>query len=511
MTCGYDEHRDRENLRLLKKAIENFIDRCNRPPSSSNSTRRTVFFFPGGMASRLTCATTKFDPSNPQKYEYDPIWVIPRTFVGGAPDLAMHRDDNGTFRDKNDRFIIADAPLSCLGLTPHDRFIRWCEGQNADPFVFPWDWRRRMEDTSKFFIGKFLPFFQDRVMKKGCPDPLACFALVGHSAGGMIANLILRSDDPILATMTHVITVGTPFYGYAGHLHRWFEGVKALNDFDRFKQSMMETVASLPGPYVYNFLDEDTFNSINKVTLLAGDEFPLRNYPSMDATNHSLRADPYNPQTDGDKTRYPATTGFSRDELDYAKKQFQQLASPMDPNLLKKFHNIRGVRTNANGDPHNNTVGGLRWDWIDDSYNAHDDTPIRNNRDLVPGDDTQPAFTARLATNLDRCRTVKATDIAHICLMNHTQVLMAIQAILCPDEAEMKLPEPPRQPEPVSDQDVVDFLTWMSTHWLDIRDFTSFEALDEEKLLPQTFNLAGIALRFLADMMRGVGPERPDA
>lgn len=109
MTCGYDEHRDRENLRLLKKAIENFIDRCNRPPSSSNSTRRTVFFFPGGMASRLTRAKKKFDPSKPQKYKYDPIWVIPRTFVGGAPDLAMHRDDNGTFRDKNDRFKIGRA------------------------------------------------------------------------------------------------------------------------------------------------------------------------------------------------------------------------------------------------------------------------------------------------------------------------------------------------------------------------------------------------------------------
>jgi hypothetical protein len=142
---------------------------------------------------------------------------------------------------------------------------------------------------------------------------------------------------------------------------------------------------------------------------------------------------------------------------------------------------------------------------------APDLAMIRNDRDLVPGDDTQPAFTARLATNLDRCVTVKATDIAHICLMNNKQVLMAIQAILCPDQAEMKLPEPSRQPEPVSDQDVLDFLTWMTTHWLNIRDLTSFEALVDEKKLTQTFNLAGIAQRFLADMMRGVGPERPDA
>jgi hypothetical protein len=508
MTRSYDEHRDCENLRLLEDAIGDFVSHCqHRPPSSSTSPRQTVFFFPGGMASRLTCATTKFDPSNPQQYDYDPIWVIPRTFVGGAPDLAMYRDGAGTFRDKNDRFIIADAPVSFLGITPHDRLIKWCKGQNADLFVFPWDWRRRMEDTSRFFIGKFLPFFRCRVMKGGCPDPLERFALIGHSAGGMIANLILRSGDPILDNVTHVITVGTPFYGYAGHLHRWFEGVSELNDFNRFKQSMMETVASLPGPYVYNFLDEDTFNSIHK-PLLSDDEFPLLDYPSMDATNASLRADPYNPKTNGDKIRYPATTGFSRDELDYAKKQFQQLASPMDPGLLTKFHNIRGVRTKASGKPHCNTIGGITWAWIDATFNAHDATPIKNDSPLVPGDDTQPAYTARLAANMPRCFTAKATDIEHVCLMNHDQVLMEIQQILCPKDAGMELPKATPPLKPVSDKEVADFLEWMTRHWLDIRDLTTLEALEEKA--GKRFDLLAIARRILADLMRGTGPQALD-
>jgi hypothetical protein len=364
-----------------------------------------------------------------------------------------------------------------------------------------------MDEASTFFVRKFLPYFQDRVKNAGRPDPLERFALVGHSAGGMLANLILRTNDPILSTVTHVITVGTPFYGYAGHLHRWFEGVPQLNVFDLFKQRMMDTVASLPGPYVYNFLDEQTFNNTAHQTASTVDEFPLRAYPSMDAEVEDLRADPYNPQTKDDKVRYPMTTGFSRDELEYAGKQFQQLASPMDPKLLTKFHNIRGVRM-KNGKPLDNTIGSIKWQWIAKNFDAKDETPIANVKTLVPGDDTQPAYTARLATNMDRCFTAKATDIEHLCLMNRDSVLMKIQEILCPEEADRKLPEPPFQPEPASDQEFVDFLKWMLTNWFHLRELKSFEGPDAKKAVP--FNLPALGRRFLADMMRGTAPNGID-
>ena len=83
----------------------------------------------------------------------------------------MHRDSTGTFRDKDDRIIVADAALSFADCTPHDGFITWCGNNNVDLFVFPNDWRRRMDETATFFVGKFLPFFRAHVQGAGCPDP----------------------------------------------------------------------------------------------------------------------------------------------------------------------------------------------------------------------------------------------------------------------------------------------------------------------------------------------------
>ena len=165
----------------------------------------------------------------------------------------MHRDSVGTFRDKGDRIIIADDVLSLAGCAPHDGLIDWARNNNLDLFVFPWDWRRRLDETVTFFVGKFLPHFQARVQAAGRPDPLARFALVGHSFGGMIANLILRGNAPIVQTLTHVITVATPFYGYPGQVHRWFEGDSYLNFFGLFEQAMMETIASLPALYALHY------------------------------------------------------------------------------------------------------------------------------------------------------------------------------------------------------------------------------------------------------------------
>jgi hypothetical protein len=513
VTVTYDANRDIEQLRLLTPAVDDFIAQCLNPPASpSTCKRQTMFFFPGGMASRLTRATQKFVDGTtvPQVFQYDPIWVIPDTPLGGAATLAMHRDSAGTFRDKGDRIIIADAPLSLAGCTPHNGLITWCSDHNVDLFVFPYDWRRRLDETAAFFVRKFLPFFRKRVKDAGCPDPLSRFALVGHSQGGMIANLILRGNDPILASMTHVITVGTPFYGYPGQVHRWYEGEPYLNLFGLFKQLMMETIASLPGLYVLHFLDEVTYrNSTNQSGLTINDkEFPLPDYPSIDRTNANVRADPYNPQTNGALVRYPTLTGFSRAELDYGRLQFQHLASSMDPALLQKFYNIRGVRTANDGTtPVKDTAGSVTWDWIATNFDANDTTPIEDGAD-VPGDNTQPAWTARLVTNADRVITVKAKDIDHAFLMNHTSVLAEIQKILCPEGAEMS-PSATPQPEPASDDDVVEFLQWLSENRLQLRQFKSFDDPGFRELLQGRFSsrLAGIARRFLSDVMQRPGPK----
>ena len=39
-------------------------------------------------------------------------------------------------------------------------------------------------------------------------------------------------------------------------------------------------------------------------------EYPLHDYPSLDASNAAIVADAYNPTTNGTKVRYPKNYGF---------------------------------------------------------------------------------------------------------------------------------------------------------------------------------------------------------
>ena len=510
----YAETRDEETIRLLEPAITAFIRECKRRRRRASAGEpQTLFFFPGGMASRLTRATRRFDDNDPsrQQFEYRPVWVTPLTPLGGARDLAMHRHSPAAFRDKGDRIIIADAALEFAGCTPHEGLIRWARNNNVRLFVFPWDWRRRLDDTVTFFVKRFLPHFRDRVRDAGCADPLARFSIVGHSFGGMIVNLILRGRAPIVRKMSHAITVATPFYGYAGQVHRWFEGEDYLNLFGLLEQDIIEMISSLPGLYTLHFLDEGTFEA-NKSALGSG-EFPIPGYPSIDETVKGVRADPYNPTTFKKRVRYPGQTGFDLDELEHAELQFKALASALDPDLLKKFHNIRGVRTAGRKNRAvNDTVGSVTWDWISAGYDANDMSPIEDGAPL-PGDGTQPAWTTCLVTNSDRCLTVRGPTIDHAFMMNDQGVLESIQGILFPEGGAVS-PRKTAEPEAAEDEEIQDFITWLSENLLKLRHVKEFEALTSRSDVPQKYKnrLPNIARRFISDVMKRPGPKglRPD-
>ncbi len=510
MSSAYDETRDNEQLLVLKNATDDFIARFqNPPPTNSTCPRQTVFLFPGGMASQLMRATQGFQDglTVPQTFNYLVTWLTFDAVVFGATrDLKMHRDAAGTFRDRSDRIIIADGLITNL---VYEDFIAWCASNNLDLFVFNYDWRRRAEETASFFVHKFLPFFRARVLAAGLPDPLANFSMVGHSFGGMIVNLVLRWNDPSVATLDRAITVATPFYGYAGQVHRWFEGEPYFNGtLDMFKQDLMETIASWPGVYPLHFLDEVTYHdSTNQSGLTADTGFPLTAYPSMDTTNVTLRADPYNPQTNGPLVRYPAMTGFDLAELDYARLQFQQLAAPMNANLLQKFYNIRGVCTqNDQMTPTSNTPGSVTWAWIPTGFNSTSVSPIVDGGN-VPGDDTQPAWTARLVTNAPaRCITVKASNLSHMFMMNHPQILAALESILCAPGAAMNSPGPMQ--EPASDQDVVEFVRWLRTQRKRKTPWPRFDDPALVEVVPLEFKgkLPAIVRRMVMDIMKRPAP-----
>jgi hypothetical protein len=523
MSLTYEETRDREYLRLLTPAVDAFIERLRKPAATASTLpRHTVFFFPGGLASRLVRATKKFRPgtTKPQTFDYEDLWLTDDVVSHGAGRyLEMRRDSVGTFRDKGDRIIVAHGVIWDV---LYDGFIDWCGANNLDLLVFDWDWRRRLEDTVTFFLRTFLPFFRARVLDEGLPDPLAKFSLVGHSFGGMIANLILRGNDPIVANLARVITVATPFYGYAGQLHCWFEGHYLVNgENDTYKQEMMRVIASLPAPYTLHYLDEATYRDAATQSGLAGDpEFPLACYPSTDATSTKAPADAYNPGTNGSRVRYPARTGFSLAELDYARLQLQQLAAPMPAHQAERFFNIRGVTTDDDGQtPKPNTQGDVTWDWIPPSFDATDPSPISDGAP-VPGDDTQPAWTARLATNASaRCLTVRAGNLDHMMIMKHPRILDTLGSIL--RQGAAMSPPVPTPPQPASDEDLVAFMRWLRRRPRRKGPSLRFDDPARRDLVPAELRekLPGITLRIIGDILKrpappglagpGPGPKRP--
>jgi hypothetical protein len=426
---SYDSNRVSEQLRVLEPEIANFIVRYNASDGPLVGVpRQTVFIFPGGMASRLVRAKKAFDPTGPpnQVFAYDELWLNPITFLGGeARNLKMTNVAPGDYRDKGNRIIVADGLTNLFGVTPYIGFILWCQLIKLDYFVFPWDWRRSTYDIGTVFIQHFLPHFQNLVIN-GCngADPLERFSLIGHSAGGMLVNWAVRSAAPIMAGLDKAITVATPFYGYSGQLHRWFEGEKFLNGFnDIFKKGIIRAICSFPGCYAWQFMPYSTYLA-NQGAFAADPNYPLKTYPSVDFTTGVI-ADPYDPQTNGAQGRYPSASasGFDLVELATAEALVTFLSSPLTPTQAGKFWNIRADTTAGN------TLHETTWDWVPPT----DPTPITDVT-VTPGDGVQPAWTTR-HVDLDALAfphviTIKSSLAAHATIMSEPQTILAMTGIL---------------------------------------------------------------------------------
>jgi hypothetical protein len=424
---SYDTTRDSEQLRVMDASIDDFIQRYNSSSGLANGSRQTVFLFPGGMACKLKRAKHPYveGVSTAQTFAYETAWLEPDMLVwpDDVPDLTMTRVAPGKYRDTDDRIIVADGAVGYLGCTPYLGFTIWCELNGLDYFVFGWDWRRRIEHSGRFFVTKFLPYFQARV-KNECnnADPLADFSLIGHSAGGMVVNWILRKNHANVASMRRAITVSTPFYGYTSQVHRWFEGQPPFNGLfntKTFRKRIIRTLCSFPACYAWMFLDEQTYID-NQAALAADPKYPLLTYPSTDKDT-GVTADPYNPQTNGALVRYPTpSAGFDATELAHAKQLVRYLASDLEPALAAKFFNIRGDTTL------NDTGGSTTWDWVPPT----DPTPIKDGAG-VPGDGTQPAWTARhVGLPAANVITVTGTDVEHTFTMNSPTTLGKLAGVL---------------------------------------------------------------------------------
>jgi len=247
--------------------------------------------------------------------------------------------------------------------------------------------------------------------------------LIGRSFGGMVVKLILDAGGDHIAKIWRAITVATPFYGYGGQLHRFFKGEPYLNWYYGTSR-MAQIISSMLGVYTLQFLDYDTYRR-DKGLLEKEPDYPLRDYPSRDAQSRAP-ADPCNPTQQANSFRYPTADWFKWAELEHARGIYRQVAVPLtDPAVRQKFHNFRGVRY-RNGTLIKDTVNSQTWGWVQRDFDPdRSGSPITDDPG-GPGDDTIPAWSARLAsTPADNVRTLKGT-INHMFLMDADETLIEL-------------------------------------------------------------------------------------
>jgi pimeloyl-ACP methyl ester carboxylesterase len=390
----------------------------------SNPHRQTIILFPGGLGSRLMRADSAYqDGVQGQVFSYDTVWLDCSVLSGDALNLQMQGDI-----DSENKFIIADGfvHFGLMDIRPYDDFIQWCSDRNLDWFVYGWDWRRRPDHAVQFFLTRFLPTFRQRVQAACGADPLQNCTLIGHSFGGMVVKLIMNDANPLVDQIKRAVTVATPFYGYAGQVHRYFEGEPQLN-FEGTGR-VTRVISSLRGGYVLMFLDKDTYDR-DRIALAADPDYPLNNYPSVDATNGAIVADPFNPMTHGKKVRYPKNYGFLSNELAPAKSAYQQVAKPLSAARNQKFFNIRAVQF-EDGATVNGTINSVRWDWISKNFKPGTDTSPITDEYVCPGDGVIPAWSARLVSALPANIRTLTGDLEHMDLMNAEETQNELAGIL---------------------------------------------------------------------------------
>lgn len=412
----YDQTREEEQWRLLGVDIESFI---RRHQSISPARRRTLFLFPGGLGSQLFRAKTPYLDSGPavQRFDYELVWLDLGTLLGDAFEIRMHKSGND-YRDLGNRIVIPNGITNLFNLSPYGRFLYWCQDNDIDCFVVAWDWRRRLEETVHFFLNTFLPRFRSIVRRRTGADPLDNFFLVGHSSGGNVVTLIMQERSTLLDStrLKAAITVATPFYGYHGQIQRWFEGHK---DFNLLlgRMDIIRLLTTLPGLYVFPYLDLDTYRNLESAGLP-----PVNAYPCTDRiTTDEL--DPYSPGTD----RYPENTGFMGGELQHALCTYRRFAAGPPRRRRRKFFNMYGVQS-LGTTIKKKTVGSLSWKLLQVPLDPGNSPIVLGPKGA--GDDTQPQWTAQLVDLPADQRIKVGGDIDHTFMMENDRTHAKLAALI---------------------------------------------------------------------------------
>lgn len=483
---SYEQEREQEQMRRLGPAISAFV-------AAYKPNRPTVILLPGGMGSNLLRADGAFTPGSPPKvFSYDTLWVALRLLID-AGELAMVGDE-----DSQGHPIITDGQIELLGVGPYNRFLLWGKLSGYNVFLYGWDWRRRLDDEVAFLGVTFLPRLRASVLAAYGLDPLADLTVVGHSFGGLLLHMWLQGGGPVVSTLRHAVTVATPFYGYGGQVHRYFTGEVILEDFYS-RSTMAAIIASLRGPYELMFMPHATW--VRDQVVLAADNYPLLAYPSMDAAIPTLPTDPYDPVGAGGKVRYPTASWFQSGELAAARTLLQAVTAPLPAATAAKTHNWRGVRT-AGAATLKDTVWSQSWQLVAPGFNPDTDPdPITDH--VGPGDDTIPAWSARLASTPQKNLFTFQGDLHHMFMMENIKVLAKLQELIGPPLMAFAIDVPPVEHQVASREKALAFLKT-------IRIPPVMARSDEEmarhvgQVLRETEPaiLRGVIRRFMADVLK---------
>jgi hypothetical protein len=427
------------NLMVLRRTIDDFLTSFANH-QGLGADQRTVLFFPGGMASELVRADQQFDanlPEDAHPYGYDSLWydVFKIVVLLEATMLDM----SGDF-DQSRQLIVADGPVKTCVYSPYDGFENWCAAPSTqlDLLTVGWDFRRPYDWTLEFVFDHLVPYVRQCAADAGLSDPFENLSLVGHSFGGMIVKWMLNDHTlPLWQNLQVAVTVGAPFYGYAGQSHRYFEGEPLIGTAYNLP-NLTKTLATLKGGYYLFFCDAATYDAHEPA--LVADTYPPPGYPSVNPDDAS-RLDPYDRSVRGDgKVIFPFTAWpWSAQYLDEGLAAYRAIAQDLDASVRNKLHCIRGVQADGIG----NAVAGTIWRQhrrpIDPGFvPGKDPTPVFDDQpgDKGPGDGTQPAWSARLATlPPDNIHTVKNSTLEHMALMDDSGVRAKLLGLLRPGVA----------------------------------------------------------------------------
>lgn len=215
---------------------------------------------------------------------------------------------------------------------------------------------------------------------------------------------------------------------------------------------LSKAIATMPGGYALFPLDSQTYDD-NRAKL-AADDYPLVDYPSLDADDNS-RVDPYDPRLhdvrDDGRRRYPDYGWNISTYVEEGFRQYRLTALALDESVRDRFHNIRGVQTKDAAD-YPGTAGSLYWRLFREPFPWDpDDSPIVDGPS-VAGDGVVPAWSARLVTqDADHVHTVwgDVDDFEHMFMMESDVVLAKLWQLLQMDDQ-------PRQSQVIMDRRAID-------------------------------------------------------